>query len=105
MLDMNSALVLKANAFHITSQNKPELALTFEDGGAGVQMEDNAFGNVVGGKLWGKLEITVPDFPEGVFRLMLKAHFDVFSESTNTSTDTTKSCFDHTTILFSLVQI
>lgn len=81
MLDMNSGLLIRSNAFHLTSQNKPSLALTFLDSGVSAVLEDNAFGNVVGGKLWGKLDITVPDFPEGVFRLMLKAHFDVFSPS------------------------
>ena len=89
MLDMNSGLALKPNAFHITSMNKPALALTFLDGGVSATIEDNAFGNVVGGKLWGRMDMNVPDFPEGAFRLMLKAHFDIFSESKPNGTNIT----------------
>lgn len=44
-------------------------------------IEDNVFGNVAGGSLWGALDIALPDFPEGAFRLLLKAHFDIFSTS------------------------
>ena len=81
MLNMNASLTLKSNGFHITSMLRPSLELSFLDSGAAAVIEDNAFGNVVGGKLWGKMDMAVPDFPEGAFRLMLKAHFDLFSES------------------------
>ena len=40
-------------------------------------IEDDAFGNVAGGKLWGELQVALWAFPEGAFRLMLKQGYDL----------------------------
>ena len=72
ILSGTSNLQVRSNGLHI------------KNGGAMLFMNDwwstfdsNAFGNVDGGELWGKLDITVGNnFPEDVFRLMLKTASD-----------------------------
>lgn len=59
------------------SMNEPELRLTSSPVVNAIQnIEDDAFGDVSGGKLWYRLHIALADFPEMAFRLMIKSAFD-----------------------------
>lgn len=70
----NGHLTIESNGLHITSAHSPKLA-TYSYASQ-ITLKDNAFGNVDGGHLWGEINMRTQDFPEGVFRLMLKSHFD-----------------------------
>lgn len=65
-------LLIESNGLHVKSKLNKTLYLSgnFLDLGA------NAFGNVDGGELWNHLYLETSDFPEEVFRLFLKSHFD-----------------------------
>ena len=65
-------LLIESNGLHVKSKLNKTLYLSgnFLDLGA------NAFGNVDGGELWNHLYLETSDFPEDVFRLFLKSHFD-----------------------------
>ena len=40
-------------------------------------LQANAYGNVDGGQLWDEIKVnTLGDFPEIVYRLLIKSHFD-----------------------------
>jgi hypothetical protein len=46
-------------------------------------LQANAYGNVDGGQLWDEMKITtLDDYPEDVYRLLLKSHFDKGHTST-----------------------
>eukprot|EP00095_Tigriopus_kingsejongensis_P000591 maker-scaffold95_size379157-snap-gene-0.24 protein:Tk00591 transcript:maker-scaffold95_size379157-snap-gene-0.24-mRNA-1 annotation:"hypothetical protein ASPNIDRAFT_182707" len=79
LMDMNAKIVLRSKGLHIRSENFPQLVFNSLPGGQG-EIEFDAFGDVSGGQLWGTLEGNFVDFPEGAFRLMLKSHFDRYSE-------------------------
>ena len=75
MWAMGSNVSIQEDAFRISSRDGPTLRYY----GAGCSASDvapNAFGNVEGGPLWGKISIDWCDFPELTFRLMLKTAFD-----------------------------
>ena len=66
----SDGLQVRSNAFH-KKQAGGVLRM-----GTGI-FESNAFGNVDGGELWGSLHFFAGnDFPEDVFRLMIKTAFD-----------------------------
>ena len=65
----------RENALAITSEHWPKFE--FYTYGTYVNIEDNAFGDVDGGELWGEIMAQLPDFPEGAFRIMLKSNLDL----------------------------
>lgn len=72
-------LVVQTNGFHTKSKLAKNLHISSADPSDAIenlQLEPNAFGNVEGGELWTGLFMQTSDFPEDVFRLMLKTHFD-----------------------------
>lgn len=72
-------LVVQSNGFHTKSKLAKNLHISSDDPDEPIenlQLEPNAFGNVEGSELWSGLLIETSDFPEDVFRLMLKTHFD-----------------------------
>ncbi len=74
MVHLSSAnLTVNTHGFYTTSPTPPNLFLS---GPNDLDLEEDAFGNIAGGKLWNSLAISTSDFPEDVFRLMLKTHFD-----------------------------
>ena len=73
--DMGPEVEINENAFRISTQSKPILRYNGE-GCSASMIAENAFGNVVGGQLWGSISIDWCDFPELTFRLMLKTAFD-----------------------------
>ncbi|XP_059087124.1 uncharacterized protein LOC131883628 [Tigriopus californicus] len=79
MNDMNKDIALRSKALQITTTQLPHLFFTTLPDGQSV-IEDDAFGDVSGGELWGFLEGQFMDFPEGAFRLLLKSHFDKYSQ-------------------------
>ena len=77
--NMSSNFHLGNNVFHLTAKTRPTLDLSLADNVGVSMVDENAFGNVDGGELWGRLNIALQDFPEGAFRLMIKSHFDEVS--------------------------
>ena len=65
-------LLIQSNGLHITSSLNKTLYLSGDD----IELNENAFGNVDGGQLWTYFHIGLSNFPEDVFRLMLKSHYD-----------------------------
>ena len=64
---------VSTNGFHITSRNvNKEILISGPPG----TYDANAFGNVDGGELWDSIYFNTYEFPENVFRLMIKAHLD-----------------------------
>jgi hypothetical protein len=78
------AMTFRENAFFLTSAHMPSMDFYFYGDESDFVIEENAFGNVDGGELWGRLNLQIPDFPELAFRLMLKSHFDRGSQSEST---------------------
>ena len=77
LLDLRGSgagLHTKSNGFH--SKSNLEKTLTISDFDSETKYDSNAFGNVDGGKLWTLMNVPSVDFPEDVFRLLLKTHFD-----------------------------
>jgi len=77
LLDLRGSgagLHTKSNGFH--SKSNLEKTLTISDFDSETKYDSNAFGNVDGGKLWTVMNVPSVDFPEDVFRLLLKTHFD-----------------------------
>ena len=80
-LGLNQLLLLgtdgvqvRSNGFHIKHGDGAAMLMM---GDKSSTFESNAFGNVDGGELWGSLHFFVGnDFPEDVFRLMIKTAFD-----------------------------
>ena len=69
-----AGLHTKSNGFH--SKSNLEKTLEISDYDSNTKYDSNAFGNVDGGKLWTSMSVPSVDFPENVFRLLLKTHFD-----------------------------
>ena len=69
-----STLHTKTNGFH--SKSNLDKTLDISAFSSETKYDSNAFGNVDGGKLWTLMNVPSVDFPEDVFRLLLKAHFD-----------------------------
>ena len=70
----NAGIVVESNGFHTTSTHYKSLEF---QGDYGKALQANAYGNVDGGQLWNEMKInTIDDFPENVYRLLLKSHFD-----------------------------
>ena len=69
-----AGLHTKSNGFH--SKSNLEKTLEISDFDSNTKYDSNAFGNVDGGKLWTSMNVPSVDFPENVFRLLLKTHFD-----------------------------
>lgn len=70
----NASIVVESNGFHTTSTHYKSLEF---QGDYGKALQANAYGNVDGGQLWNEMKInTLDDFPENVYRLLLKSHFD-----------------------------
>ena len=77
LLDLRGSgagLHTKSNGFH--SKSNLEKTLTISGFDSETKYDSNAFGNVDGGKLWTLMNVPSVDFPEDVFRLLLKTHFD-----------------------------
>ena len=75
MSSMGPELAIKEDGFHITSRKGPSLRF-YQTLGCVTDIAPNTFGNVAGGALWGNLWLDWCDFPEDVFRVMLKSAFD-----------------------------
>ena len=72
--DDNGEIIVESNGFHTTSTNYKTLEF---QGNYGKALRANAYGNVDGGQLWDEMKVTtIDDFPEDVYRLLLKSHFD-----------------------------
>ena len=67
-------LTIKSNGFH--SKSNLNKTLEIQGDPFEIEYESNAFGNVEGGKLWNQMNVPSGSFPENVFRLLLKSHFD-----------------------------
>ena len=63
------------NLFQLLMYRVPRI-ITISDFDSETKYDSNAFGNVDGGKLWTLMNVPSVDFPEDVFRLLLKTHFD-----------------------------
>ena len=77
LLDLRASgagLHTKSNGFH--SKSNMDKNLIISDYDSDTKYDSNAFGNVDGGKLWTLMYVPSVDFPEDVFRLLLKTHFD-----------------------------
>ena len=77
LLDLRGSgagLHTKSNGFH--TKSNLEKTLEISDYDSDTKYDSNAFGNVDGGKLWTTMNVPSVDFPENVFRLLLKTHFD-----------------------------
>ena len=71
--------VVKSNGFHIKSKRDGKTLILYpssNEDGSYIRLEDNAFGNVDGGKLWDRLNLGKSDFSEKALRLAFKSHFD-----------------------------
>ena len=70
----NFEIIVESNGFHTTSTDYKTLEF---QGNYGRALQANAYGNVDGGQLWDEIKVnTLDDFPENVYRLLLKSHFD-----------------------------
>ena len=77
LLDLRGSgkgLHIESNGFHSKSNLEKTLEISYVD--SDTKYDSNAFGNVDGGKLWTTMNVPSVDFPEDVFRLLLKTHFD-----------------------------
>ena len=72
----SSSVVFHTNALYTTSAEASLEAYFYGSDVSSPMFEDNAFGNVDGGRLWDKIVVPMAEFRESTFRLMLKAKFD-----------------------------
>ena len=75
LVPMGENATIESNGFHTTS-SYPNKKLTYAFTSGYETLQANAFGNVDGGQLWNTLDIVATNFPQDVFRLLLKTHFD-----------------------------
>ena len=67
-----NGLKVKPNGFHTMSKNQKQLLHLWSYSGSATKLEANAFGNENGGELWDSIAIPTTEFPENVFRSMMK---------------------------------
>lgn len=66
-------LTVATNGFRITSKKASRITIDYNP----VHFDANAFGNEDEGELWSELDVKTNDFPEDVFRQLIKTHFDL----------------------------
>ena len=76
MWSSSSKIVFEEQSLYTTASN-PQFELYFYGSNISTPMfADDAFGNVHGGQLWGRIVMGGKEFREKTFRLLLKAKFD-----------------------------
>ena len=88
-------LVVQPNGFHTQSKQPKTLLHLQSYGGDPTVLEGNAFGFDSGSELWDLIAIPVKEFPENVFRSMMKGAFEQNKESllgSNVGSMNVKSC-------------
>ena len=88
-------LVVKPNGFHTQSKEPKTLLHMQSYSGESTVLEGNAFGFDSGSELWDLIAIPVKEFPENVFRSMMKGAFEQGKESllgSNVGSMNVKSC-------------
>ena len=88
-------LVVKPNGFHTQSKEPKTLLQMQSYTGDRTVLEGNAFGFDSGSELWDLIAIPVKEFPENVFRSMMKGAFEQNKESllgSNVGSMNVKSC-------------
>ena len=67
-----NGIIVKPNGFHTQSNNEKQLLHLWSYSGSPTKLEANAFGNENGGELWDIIAMPTVEFPENVFRSMMK---------------------------------